>query len=141
MLIPYHNIDPEIKSLVRVLNDSEVIRTLGCCTGHGYEKVASIIFYVVDLDKWINLLKYLLFLNTQLKDVNIEVIQRHRLDPEMKYCVNWELVIEVHPRNKEINEPELTRIRKAKDLAFQKLEENIKRWVEGFPLYPASLII
>lgn len=129
--LPIKEIDRHILPLVLVLNRTNVVKTLGSCEGHGLQRTASIIFDVVDIENWKILLLKLLQLNNKLKEANINIVQRHYLNTRNEYFIDWELIIEVHPRNKEIEEPEDYRIFRVKTEVFKKVTDAIKNWIES----------
>ena len=129
--LPIKKIDRHILPLVLVLNRTNVVKTFGSCEGHGLQRTASIIFEVVDIENWKTLLLKLLHLNNRLNEANINIVQRHYLNTKNDYFIDWELIIEVHPRNKEIEEQEDYRIFRVKTEVFKKVTEVIKNWVES----------
>lgn len=124
--LPIEKIDKHILPLVIALNQTEAIRTSGSCEGHGLQRTASIIFNVIDTEKWNALLFKLFFLNRDLKESNINLVQRHYLSIENDHIIDWELIVEVHPRNREITEPEDKRILRVKNKTFDQIINVLK---------------
>jgi len=129
--IPYEYIDPEIRDLVRVLNETSCIVTTGSCIGHGTNPVAEIVFNVIDDEAWHSLLPCILAVNYHLDYANVEVYQWHRLSPDGEYLVDWILRVQVHPRNREVTCSEEERIRHYKEMAIESLILEIDKWQVG----------
>ena len=49
-MVPYDDLDPLVRELVRVLNEIWGLRTTASCQGHGYDEVAYVSFVSADLD-------------------------------------------------------------------------------------------
>lgn len=92
--IPYGKIDPEIRDLIKSLNDSSIVKTYSSCAGHGDDKKAKIIFKPVN-DKWNTLKDKILNRSNQLSDMNFNIYEWHRIGG-----IDWILEIYAHPRDR-----------------------------------------
>lgn len=120
--IPYDKIDPEMRDLIRAMNEYDCIETTGCCFGHGTDLAASVIFNLYDEeDGWGDLRYNILSVNECLDYANIEVSERFYLDGLGILRSDWVLRIEAHPRNKEVNIAEEDRVGLFKTKAIAEL--------------------
>jgi hypothetical protein len=120
--IPYDKIDPEMRDLIRVMNEYDCVETTGCCFGHGTDLAASVIFNLYEEeDGWGDLRYNILSVNERLDYANIEVSERFYLDGRGNLRSNWVLRIEAHPRNKEVNIAEEDRVGLFKTKAIAEL--------------------
>jgi len=125
MMIPYDNIDPEIRPLIKALNNTSCIVTVGCCIGHSLDPISSVIFYVVDEMEWRKCMLDILRLNSEIREANIEIYQWYRMGDNDRCLVDWKIELQVHPRNSEISEPEEQRIARIKQGVISKIVELI----------------
>lgn len=128
--IPYDKIDPEMRDLIREMNEYDCIETTGCCFGHGTQPAAEVIFDVIDEEGGWGGLRYdILSLNQRLNYANIEVSERFYIDDYGNLRSDWVLRIEAHPRNKEMNTMEEDRVRRVKLQAIAELVRVLKEGV------------
>lgn len=127
-MVPYDKIDPELRSLVRELNLTRCVQTIGCCIGHGTNPVADIIFDVIEPRAWHSLMNDLLWVGRELPKANMDIYQWHRLTPEGTLIVDWVLRIEAHPRSQSSNVAEDLRVLQVKNEAILATILTVKEW-------------
>ncbi len=120
--ILYKNIDQDIRSLAKTLNESGIVKTYASCAGHGSDTAAEIIFKPVDISRWALLKEKLLQLSDQLPDANINIYEWHRIGG-----IDWVLEVQAHPRNRQSLEFEESEVREVLNGTFELIEKTIKR--------------
>lgn len=71
--IPYGCIDPEIVRLVRALNATDCLTTIGSCIGHGAKPAAEVLFKVTDEAPWTRMRHRILAVSQRLNYANIDL--------------------------------------------------------------------
>lgn len=120
-IIHYERIDPEIRDLVKSLNESGIVKTYSSCSGHGEDQKAQIIFMPVDY-RWNILKAKILNISNQLSDLNFNIYEWHRIDG-----VDWILEIYAHPRNRKDLSLQKNKIRNILNRGFEIITEIIKK--------------
>ena len=50
--IPWDYIDREMVKLIHLLNDTHIVRTIGCCAGHRIDEPAHVAFFIMEDGLW-----------------------------------------------------------------------------------------
>jgi len=124
--VPYDKLDQEMVTVVRLLNETGIVKTTGCCAGHKVGQSAYIGLSLVDDGAWeTRLLPAICEANAYLSDVNIEVRKRYFNREPGRTIADWCIVIEPHPDSGTYKET-----RRRLDRAIKRLEEELVRFVE-----------
>ena len=124
--VPYDQLDQEMVNVVRLLNETGIVRTTGCCAGHKIDHPAYIGLSLVDDGAWeTRLLPAICEVNAHLSDVNLEVRKRYFNREPGRTIADWCIVIEPHPGSETYEET-----RRRIDEAIKRLEEELVRFVE-----------
>lgn len=124
--VPWDKLDPEMVEVVRLLNETGVVKTNGCCAGHGVGQAAYVGITLVDDGGWeTSLLPTICNANARTTKANIEVRKRYFANHPGRISAEWCIVIEPHPGVSSIEE---TRAKVDKALAV--LEEELRGYLE-----------